>query len=349
MLPVIVGIEGLTLSAAERATYSRLRPAGYILFSRNIEDWEQCIELCESLRTLDDSTPFIAIDQEGGRVMRTAALGVELPSAQALAKSRSERIINEAARLNALGLLALGINTNFAPVLDKGSENINALNSRCWGSNSDDIISFAGIWNRMQRRMGIYTSGKHFPGMGEASCDPHFDLPVIRGDRDHFLQEASIPFLTLMPELPSLMIAHTALPDMDKERPSSLSPELVRGFLREQLGYEGLIFTDDLCMGAISKKYKPAESVRLALEAGCHLPLLCHDSLDHIEAVAENLRDYEAETAPIMKAREKLAPARPMTYLERQDFLRFCKMTNFLLQGHSSDEETAEQSPVNRY
>ncbi len=329
MLPLIAGIEGVGLTERERELFSRLQPAGYILFTRNIADYELTRELTDELRALTQGAfePIIAIDQEGGRVVRTAEMGVRLPSASALAAADDAHLIRQAALYCARGLHTLGVNTNFAPVLDLASPHANALPSRCWGADTQDVISRAGEWIRTLCRAGIMTCGKHFPGMGAASCDPHHDLPLLHGTRDDFLREAAIPFTALMPELPSLMVAHLFIPEMDAQLPTSLSPELVQGFLRDQLGYEGVVFTDDLCMGAIAKRYSPAESAPLALRAGCDLPLVCHGAVEHLAAIAEAvaalpkplLADVEAR---VNRFRLFISSVPCMSFLEWNDYLR---------------------------
>lgn len=316
------------LTARERELFTRLQPAGYILFTRNIVDYELTRELTDELRALTTGpdAPVIAIDQEGGRVVRTADIYVKLPSAAELAATGSSHFITQAAWYNAQCLYTLGVNTNFAPVLDIGSAHANALPSRCWGFDSQSVTTHAGVWNRAHVRAGIATCGKHFPGMGAAECDPHFDLPVLHGTRDSFLQEAAIPFHALMPELPSMMIAHLLIPEIDSELPTSLSPALVQGFLRDQLGYEGVVFTDDLCMGAIAKRYSPAESAALALLAGCDLPLICHDACEHIEAAAEAISRLpqavlQAVEARVERFRMGLHTRPPMPFIQWREYL----------------------------
>ncbi|MDO5464774.1 MAG: beta-N-acetylhexosaminidase [Akkermansia sp.] len=328
MLPIIAGIEGSVLTARERELFTRLQPAGYILFTRNIVDYELTRELTDELRALTTGpdAPVIAIDQEGGRVVRTADIFVKLPSAAELAATGSSHLITQAAWYNAQCLHTLGVNTNFAPVLDIGSAHANALPSRCWGYDSQAVTTHAGVWNRAHVRAGIATCGKHFPGMGAAECDPHFDLPVLHGTRDSFLQDAAIPFNALMPELPSMMIAHLLIPEIDSELPTSLSPALVQGFLRDQLGYEGVVFTDDLCMGAIAKRYSPAESAALALLAGCDLPLICHDACEHIEAAAEAISRLpqavlQAVEARVERFRMGLHTRQPMPFIQWREYL----------------------------
>ena len=146
MLPVIAGVEGLVLTPRERELFSRLQPAGYILFTRNIADYELTRELTDELRrlTTGPDEPIIAIDQEGGRVVRTAEIGVQLPSAAALAQKGCSHHIRQAAYYNAACLHTLGVNTNFAPVLDLASPHANALPSRCWGYDSRALFLTPG-------------------------------------------------------------------------------------------------------------------------------------------------------------------------------------------------------------
>ncbi|MBR2125129.1 MAG: glycoside hydrolase family 3 protein [Akkermansia sp.] len=335
MLPVIAGIEGTVLTARERELFTRLQPAGYILFTRNIVDYELTRELTDELRALTagPDVPVIAIDQEGGRVVRTADIDVRYPSAAELAATECSHLITQAAWYNAQCLYTLGVNTNFAPVLDIGSAHANALPSRCWGYDSQSVTTHGGVWNRAHLRAGIATCGKHFPGMGAAECDPHFDLPVLHGSCDSFLMGAAIPFNALMPELPSMMIAHLLIPEIDPELPTSLSPALVQQFLRDRLGYEGVVFTDDLCMGAIAKRYTPAESAALALRAGCDLPLICHNVCDHLEAAAEAILSLpqhilQAAGERIERFRMGLHTRPPMPFIQWREYLADLRVFN---------------------
>lgn len=329
MLPVIAGVEGILLTERERELFFRLQPAGYILFSRNISDYEITRELTDDLRRLTQGpdVPIIAIDQEGGRVIRTSGIDVSLPSASALAATRNEHTITQAAYYNARCLYTLGVNTNFAPVLDLASNRANALSGRCWEADTQEVISWAGVWNRALLRRGMMTCGKHFPGMGAAAIDPHSSLPCVQGSKEDFLQEAAIPFTALMPELPSLMIAHMMLPDIDNELPASLSPALVQEFLRNQLGYSGVVFTDDLCMGAIADTYSPEQAVPMALQAGCDLPLVCHNAVEHLEGIAAAVAALpssllQAVEQRVARFRMMLSTIEPMRFIEWRDYLK---------------------------
>ena len=354
-LPLIVGIEGVELTAQERELFSRLQPVGYILFTRNIEDYEQTRELTDELRRLTQGAdpPIIAIDQEGGRVVRTGKIGVQLPSAAALAATESEHSICRAAYYTARCLHTLGVNTDFAPVLDFSSSHANALSGRCWGVESQGVTSWAGVWNRAMHRQGIMTCGKHFPGMGGAEIDPHFHLPAVAGTRESFLAEPAIPFTALMPELPSLMIAHLMVDEMDAQLPSSLSPVMVNSFLREQLGYEGVVFTDDLCMGAIAELYTPAEAAALALLAGCDAPLICHQVCERLETAAERIRELpQAVVQAALRRVERFrlhipAPLPPMTFLEWREYVQ--DVQEFCASVPEPTDGLSAASPVQSY
>lgn len=356
MLPLIAGIEGTRLSMRETELFSRLQPAGYILFSRNIEDYEETRELTDTLRRLTTGVyePIIAMDQEGGRVVRTAAIGVQLPSAAGLGASANAHWVEQAALYSSRCLHTLGVNTVLAPVLDYGSERANALGGRCWGADSQAVISYAGVWNRVMQRQGILTCGKHFPGMGEARQDPHFSLPQLGVSREQLLAEngAAIPFAALMDELPSIMVAHPVALGLDAECPASLSSGVVEDFLRRQLGYDGLVLTDDLCMGAIAEMYTVPQAAALAIQAGCDAPLVCHGVPDLLEDVAQVISSLPEEV--LRRARERLenfrrlipTPMPPMGLIEWREYVHdvqaFCSRVG-------QEENGIPDSPVQNY
>lgn len=290
-LPCLIGLDGPALTDAETNAIRRFQPAGFVLFSRNIETASQTRELTGRLRELCAHTPVIAIDQEGGRVVRTAALGLQLPSARTLRQANNPALIDEAASLCAESLLMLGINTDFAPVLDISHDETlaNALPGRCWGTDAQQVISNAGMFNASLARGGMAGCGKHFPGMGRAQSDPHDNLPVLPLDVTQLLECELLPFMALAPKLPAIMTAHLMLPAIDPGQPASLSHTLITGLLRGQLGYKGIVFTDDLCMGAITKTRGIANAALTALSAGCDLPLICHDPLPHLNELAAGL------------------------------------------------------------
>lgn len=292
---LILGIEGPELSAHERETFERLQPAGYILFTRNIVGPRQTRALTDSLRELSLHEPIIAIDQEGGRVTRTDAIAPAAPSAPELAALGEVPKIIEAATLTADLMRLLGINLDFAPVLDLDHfpGRRNALSGRSWGRDPQRVIDFAGNWNRWLRNRSLRSCAKHFPAGGRAVSDPHFDLPSSPATKSELLAEDIIPYTALMPELDAIMLAHVRFPELDPELPASLSRAVVTGFLRDQLGFDRhLVITDDLDMGAVAGMFPEGRDVTAALKAGSDLALICH-RVDRAEQAAARASEID--------------------------------------------------------
>lgn len=354
MLPVLMGLEGFELQQSELDLIRDVQPAGFILFSRNIESIEQTRRLTDTLREISRHTPIIAIDQEGGRVVRTASLGLELPSARTLAETGDSRLIVEMADLVATSLRLLGINLDFAPVLDISHDDSvsNGLPGRCWGNNESDVISCAGMFNRNLSRFLVQGCGKHFPGMGRASVDPHHDLPVIESSLDELLKSDFLPFSALAPELSCIMTAHILLPSVDPLLPASLSPAITCQLLRNQMGYEGVVTTDDLCMGAISTRYGIPQAAVMAIRASCDLPLICHEAADQVRAFADLLKEADMpdmlhdSLIRIEKLIDKLSPPLPFKPSCWEDILvrsrELCRKTSHL----ANAENGSPASPV---
>jgi beta-N-acetylhexosaminidase len=278
---LLLGINGTSLTSGEAERFRRLLPAGYILFSRNIADARQTRKLTDDLREISNFEPIIAIDQEGGRVTRTTALASPAPSAPALAARANYGLIHDAAVLTADLLRLLGCNMNFAPMLDLDHfpDVSNATSGRSWGRDPQRVIDYAGHWNRWLRKRSIATCGKHFPGGGRATSDPHHDLPRCNATLEELLREDILPFTALMPELDSIMLAHIEFPILDSDYPASLSSKIIRGLLRGQLGFDHhLVMTDDLDMGAITKRFGRGEDAKRAIEAGNDLAMICHNT-----------------------------------------------------------------------
>jgi len=286
---LLLGIQGPELTPDEAALFRKLQPAGYILFTRNIVTPRQTRKLTDDLRDLSNDLPIIAIDQEGGRVTRTTAIAPAAPSAPALA-ARADYGKTATAAIHTADLLRMiGFNLNFAPVLDldhfPGEQN--ALCGRSWGRDPQHVINFAGHWNRWHRKRSVATCGKHFPAGGRARSDPHHDLPSSPATLDELLREDVIPYTALMPELDAIMLAHVEFPGIDPDFPASLSPRIIRRFLRDQLGFDRhLVLTDDLDMGAIASRYGRGEDVKLAITAGNDLAMICHRN-DTAETAAQ--------------------------------------------------------------
>lgn len=350
---LLLGIKGTELMPDEAALFKKLQPAGFILFSRNVESPEQVRRLTDDLRGLCLDEPIISIDQEGGRVERTREIAPSLPSAAAFAAKPETEQIARAGEATADLLRMLGFNMNFAPVLDldyfPGLKN--GLNQRCWGRDPQDVINRAGMWNRWTRKRGMLGCGKHFPACGRAKSDPHDDLPVSDATIEEMMKEDVIPYTALMPELDAVMLAHVRFPNVDDEFPASLSKRIITGWLRGQLGFDHhLILTDDLDMGAITNRYGRGEDVKLAIAAGNDLAMICHQT-DSAEIAAKaigevpiGLRDDSRER--LARFRKKMSA--PLVFSDAK-WEETCKKISAIAEQIPEPEVADERSAVTRY
>ena len=276
---LLVGVPGTELDAKAAEFYRRLQPGGFILFGRNIKEAGQLRRLIDDLRDLSEEEPIITIDQEGGRVSRLRLLGNEPPSATQLRDRNSVELITRHGEITAALLRLFGFNLDLCPVLDISldDEADNSLRGRCYGHTADEVVQKAGAFQRALRRGGILSCGKHFPGYTHAGLDPHHELPSLQRTREEMEALELIPFRRLLAETDSMMIGHIAVEGLDASgTPASLSPEIIGGLLREEMGFEGLVMTDDLDMGAILNHYGLEDTMQRALRAGNDLLMLCH-------------------------------------------------------------------------
>lgn len=274
---LFLGICGTELTPSEKKLIELIHPGGFVLFSRNMETPAQVRALTDSLREASAIRPIIAIDEEGGRVSRTRHLGHEPPSAQELADAKDDRLILWHGQRTAEVLSLLGIDMDFAPVLDISydREADNALQGRCYGENAMEVLTHGAIFNAGLRSKGIFSCGKHFPSCGVGQCDPHHDLPIVRKSLEKLKEEDVRVYEGLFYQLDAIMGCHTLFEGLDVH-PASLSPFFLRKILRQQMGYEGLVLTDDLDMGAIGSRYPRGEDLAQAIIAGNDMALICH-------------------------------------------------------------------------
>ncbi|MDA7865510.1 beta-N-acetylhexosaminidase [Akkermansiaceae bacterium] len=350
---LIVGLSGPLLTPEEASIFREIQPAGYILFSRNLISAEQIRELTDSLNSLSLDRPFISIDQEGGRVWRTRDFSCAPPDAATFTAKATPRQIARFGALTGQLLEILGINLNFAPVLDLDHhpDQNNGLRGRCWGTDSQTVINNAGVFNRWMRKQFILSCGKHFPTNGLALSDPHHDLPVAKVSRGELLKEDILPYTALMPELDAIMACHLRFPELDPEMPASLSRKILTGFLRDQLGYNGLILTDDLDMGAIVNHHGRGNDIKLALEAGADIALICHD-MSNLPEVLKDLQvknDHDS-LIRIEKQRNKLKRPPAFTVSRWQELNdQMNELTSEVIGEERFELARPAQSPVEEY
>lgn len=276
---MLVGVPGPELDAETAAMLRRVQPGGFILFGRNIKSPGQLRKLIDDLRDLSDVEPVITIDQEGGRVSRLRLIGEEPPNAQQLRDKGDPALVRRHGELTAKLLRLFGFNLDLCPVLDISFDDDadNSLRGRCYGKTAEQVIALAGEFNAALRGGGVLSCGKHFPGYTMACEDPHHSFPVI--DRDRAAMEANelAVFRHFAPLVDSMMIGHIHYGCLDGEmRPASMSPAVINGLLRGDMGFRGLVMTDDLDMGAILNTTSFEDMLALGLAAGNDLLMICH-------------------------------------------------------------------------
>ncbi|MGB8353387.1 MAG: glycoside hydrolase family 3 N-terminal domain-containing protein [Chthoniobacteraceae bacterium] len=317
---LLTGVPGPELDSDTARIFREIQPGGFILFGRNIKTPTQLRKLIDDLRDLSDVEPIITIDQEGGRVSRLKLIGNEPPNAQNLRDKDDVGLIRRHGEITASLLRIFGFNLDLCPVLDISfdDEADNSLRGRCYGKNVAQVNRNAGAFNEALQAGGILSCGKHFPGYSRAPLDAHHELPVIDLSREELEAHELAVFRHFAKSVDSMMIGHAFYPSLEKtETPSSLSHAVITGLLRNDLGYEGLVMTDDLDMGAILNHYGLDETLRLAMEAGNDLAMICH----RIECVQEAhgilSRLPSAQTAAalehVAKFKQRLAPPDPFS------------------------------------
>ncbi len=283
----ILDADGLRLSPDEKAFFRDADPFGFILFARNIDTPDQTRALCAEMREAVGRDALITIDQEGGRVqrMRSPHWREWLPPLDVVARAgeEAERALSLMYRVIAHELRAAGVDSNCAPMVDVARAETHAfLRNRCY---SDDPARVAALGRAVANGLlegGVVPVVKHMPGHGRTLLDTHFDLPLVPTSRDELDVVDFAPFKALN-DLPMGMTAHLVFSEIDN-RPSTLSPVMME-IIREDIGFNGLVMTDDISMKAL--KGTPAQSTQAALAAGVDVALYCNAPLADRITVAE--------------------------------------------------------------
>lgn len=299
----IVGCQADALNPEDRLLIEEYSFGGFILFEHNCGESRQILSLCRELwNAAADMPPFIAIDHEGGLVHRLPRPFTKFPPALCLSATRNPALAYKAGHGAGLELALAGINLNFAPVLDVHSNPQNpVIGARAFGAEPAQVITMSAAWTRGLRAGGVIPCGKHFPGHGDTDKDSHFELPVVNKSLDELKAVELPPFADACKNgIDALMTAHVVYPALDPILPATLSEQIVTGLLRHQLGYNGVVFSDDMEMKAISGRYDSGEAAVLAVRAGIDGLLFCHELSNAIEAFEFLLN--EAEKDPALRA-----------------------------------------------
>ncbi len=277
---LMVGLPGPRLDSVAKDLVRDLHVGGIILFARNLEGPEQVWELTRDLQqeamAAFDRPILIAVDQEGGLVQRLKAPFLLIPRALDLGLQATPQEVYKLSRKTAQELALVGINVNLAPVLDVARGPECPLYERSYGSDPEQVASLGEAAIQGYLAGGVLPVAKHFPGLGDTLRDSHMELPAAQG-RDPARTIDLLPFRqAIAAGVPLIMTAHTLVPEWDS-RPATLSPVAIQTWLRKNLGFAGVVMTDDLEMGAIAGHTHPPQAARQALAAGADLLLICED------------------------------------------------------------------------
>src|SRR2546425_12608830 len=312
---IMTGVPGKELDAKTADLFRRVQPGAFILFGRNIETPAQLRKLIDDLRDLSETEPIITIDQEGGRVSRLRLIGNEPPNAQQLRDKDDVGLIRRHGDLTGRLLRLFGFNLDLCPVLDISFDDDaeNSLRGRCYGKTVEQVVRNAGAFNEAMRGQGIASCGKHFPGYSAATSDAHYQLPRIDRTREELDQNELAVFRQFVDKVDSMMICHGWYPSLEPEKtPASLSPRVITDVLRKEFGFDGLVMTDDLDMGAILNGYGLEQTIRFAIGAGNDLVMICH-RIPEVENVQRILRTLPREQidrafSSVARFKKKIAP-----------------------------------------
>ncbi len=309
------GFEGYEATAPLKRLLKKYHPGGLILFRRNIHDPEQVQHLTAELQRAGRShgAPLLmGIDQEGGRVARLHWFAEYPPAAvygKIYQRQKGVHFIEAVARLMAWELKNVGVNLNFAPVLDVNSNPKNPIiGDRAFSHDAHVVAKTAVPFFRGLLSEGVIPCGKHFPGHGDTKTDSHLELPRVEVSRESWRRVSLVPFREAIRQgIPTLMTAHIICQNLDPDRPATLSRKIIHDLLREELGFSGVLFTDDLFMKALAK-YSLIESMVLALEAGNDAFLVCKEFETRYELMEQ--LGAEVQKSPSLKRRVEESVAR---------------------------------------
>jgi beta-N-acetylhexosaminidase len=287
---LMIGIHGKTLNDDAKFMLNEYRVGGIILFDRNMESKDQVKSLITDINKTGKSaglTPlFIGIDQEGGAVARMEDQLIKVPPAEELGKEPIEQAVS-LAKQSGTELKDLGFNINFAPVADLG-----LTYGRSFSTNPDEVVRYASAVGKAYDEAGLWYSYKHFPGIGKTDVDLHADTSVVPVSKETLLNEDTKVFVDLIkqskPNTYAIMVSHAMYPQIDPDHPSSLSKAIITDWLRKDMGYNGVVVTDDMDMGALAKHYTFGDMAVQSILAGSDILLVCHE-YEHMQEAYNGL------------------------------------------------------------
>jgi len=314
---LMAGFDGTDLNDDLKYLIDTLKIGGIILFSRNIQNPDQIERLCRSVQEYAESCGqpplFIAVDQEGGLVARLKSPFTEFPGNP---KMKNKADAEDFARITASELNQVGINMNFAPVMDVAPTGIHSVMSeRVFGDDPAWVSALGVKVIETLQKNGIMATAKHFPGIGRTVLDSHIEMPMLDADLDDLASYDLVPFQAAIDHgVAAVMLSHILYNKIDPDLPASLSARIAKELLRERMGFEGVVITDDLDMGAVRNHYDIQTAIPLILSADIDITLICHKGpaieaafkliLNRIEADHQTRRSGEASVQRIMNLKK---------------------------------------------
>jgi beta-N-acetylhexosaminidase len=316
----MAGLPGTTLDEGTVKLIREVNLGGLILFSRNIKDPLQVAELCRDLQRealKSYGTPlFLAVDQEGGRVARLKEpFTLFSGNAAIAADEKCEKRAEEFGTITAKEMKLVGLNMDLAPVVDvQWGELEKHLQGRSFGENAEKVALLGKAVIESLQRNGVMAVAKHFPGLGQARVDPHVHLPFIDAPREELEKVSLLPFSSAIDAgVAGIMSSHAVYAAFDPKNPATLSHEILTRLLRDAMGFEGLIITDDLEMGAIAGRESVSESACLAFHAGADILLICKDQENVFQGILllrDRLREGRISKERVMRSLERIETAK---------------------------------------
>jgi beta-N-acetylhexosaminidase len=298
----LVGFDGFDASQDIKRLIRDYRVGHVILFSRNVEEPEQVADLVKELQECardagHDLPLLISIDQEGGRVARLQRPWTLWPPLRALGRIGDDDLSRRMGSAMAAELSACGIHWNNAPVMDVDTNPANpVIGDRSFGDDPELVSRLGVAMIRGLQDGNVAACAKHFPGHGDTASDSHLDLPVVHHPRSRLEEVELAPFrAALQAGVATVMTAHILVPELDEERPATLSPRVIVELLRHQMNYEVAVMSDDLEMNAVAKHWRPSEAAVLAAKAGCDILSICEDHDAQVAGIEAVVRAVEAE------------------------------------------------------
>jgi beta-N-acetylhexosaminidase len=295
---LIVGFDGTEMTARVSSLFTRLQPAGVILFARNIQSPEQTWRLVRDCQKCVATPLFTCVDLEGGAVDRFRDVLGATPSAADVFATGDRRLYRKDGEIIGTNCRALGFNVDFAPVLDLACEaSRSVMGSRAVSADPPEATTYAREFLAGLRKANVLGCGKHFPGLGEGKLDSHHELPVIEKPLKKLWVEDLVPYRTLRRQLPLVMISHAAYPQVTRDQtPASLSSIWITDILRKRMGYRNLIVSDDLEMGGVLSAAPIGDAAVGFVRAGGDLCLLCHREDYILQAYEALVKTAERDT-----------------------------------------------------